>query len=414
VTSEHRYDRTPDGSVWTQTMGTYQSWVRYLEVFDHVSVAARVREIDKVSDDWKRADGDGICFIPVPNYHGPLQYLLNSRQVRRAVQGVIRPTDALILRLPSQLAACINSELLNTGHPYGVEVVGDPYDVFSLGAMRHPLRPFFRWWFSTMLRKQCARSCAAAYVTKETLQHRYPCSNLMFCFSDVELPEEAFKTKNSIIRPWNSLLKQDTRKNMGIDSQVRLIFVGTLAQLYKAPDILIEALTLCIINEGLNLHLNVLGDGKYRQWLEKKAEKYGIGRHVAFLGQVLSGETVRSYLDQADLFVLPSRQEGLPRAMIEAMARGLPCIGTNVGGIPELLPEEDIIPPNDRKSLARKICEVVKDPERMGRMSIRNYEKAKEYKDEILRERRIAFYLEVRHRMQDWLNDGKNNQDPFR
>jgi glycosyltransferase involved in cell wall biosynthesis len=116
---------------------------------------------------------------------------------------------------------------------------------------------------------------------------------------------------------------------------------------------------------------------------------------------------VRDELDQADLFILASYQEGLPRAMIEAMARALPCIGSTVGGIPELLAPEDIVPPGDVAALSAKIREVVTNPERMARMSARNLEKAKEYTNEILRERQIAFYNYVRKSTQDWLNAQK-------
>ena len=58
--------------------------------------------------------------------------------------------------------------------------------------------------------------------------------------------------------------------------------------------------------------------------------------------------------------------------MVEAMARGLPCIGTTVGGIPELLPEEDLVPPNDAAALSRRMEEVLLDTERMSAMSVRN------------------------------------------
>jgi len=103
------------------------------------------------------------------------------------------------------------------------------------------------------------------------------------------------------------------------------------------------------------------------------------------------------------LFVLPSRTEGLPRAMIEAMARGLPCVGSAVNGIPELLPVEDMVPPNDVPALAEKIREVLTNPERMAQMSARNLDKAREYADNVLYERRTAFYQHLKAETEAWL-----------
>src|SRR5205809_1714074 len=119
----------------------------------------------------------------------------------------------------------------------------------------------------------------------------------------------------------------------------------------------------------------IVGSGGYQAQLEARAAALGIGTRVQFRGQLAAAEAVRAELDRADLFVLPSRQEGLPRAMIEAMARGLPCIGSTVGGIPELLAAEDMVPPNDASALARKIREVLADPSRLARMSVRNLAK---------------------------------------
>ena len=130
---------------------------------------------------------------------------------------------------------------------------------------------------------------------------------------------------------------------------------------------------------------------------------------MRFLGQLSAGEAVRALLDAADLFLLPSRTEGLPRAMIEAMARALPCIGSTVGGIPELLAPEDMVPPGDAGALARKIREVVTDPERMCLMSARNLEVAREYRDDLLRERRTAFYRHVRTQTEQWLQHGAHH-----
>ena len=217
-----------------------------------------------------------------------------------------------------------------------------------------------------------------------------PCEGRVYSthYSDVELPELAFAP-----------LSRPTRQN---DCLIRLIFVGTLEQLYKAPDVLLDAVGQCF-RQGLDLELVLVGRGKYQQQLEARAEALGLGLRVRFLGQLPAGEAVRNDLDRADLFVLPSRQEGLPRAMIEAMARGLPCIGSTVGGIPELLEAENLVPPGDAMALAAKIREVVTDPERMARMSARNLAKAREYSDEVLRERRLAFYRYVREATETWI-----------
>jgi len=207
-------------------------------------------------------------------------------------------------------------------------------------------------------------------------------------FSDVELPNVVFASA-----------PRDFRLNVGSRT---LIMVGSLAQLYKAPDVLIDAVAICV-RDGLDLRLRIVGDGKYRGELEALASARALGERVAFCGQAIGDVAVRRELDGADLFVLPSHQEGLPRAMIEAMARALPCVGSTVGGIPELLPSDALVSPGDAASLARKLREVVVDPVRMSLMSARNLDKAREYTTEVLRPRRISFYKHLRTETDRWL-----------
>jgi glycosyltransferase involved in cell wall biosynthesis len=390
VTVEQRFARTPDGAVWAPTIFSYSFWLRYLEIFDRVRVVARVREVPAVPLDWKRTDGEGVSFAALPHYLGSWEYLLRAWQIQRAAIDAVGKKDAVILRVSSQIAACIEPQLRRSSHPYGLEVVGDPYDVFAPGSVKHPLRRFFRWWFPRQLRHQCAGACAAAYVTEHTLQSRYPPAPEAFSthYSSIELPDAAIVAAP---RP----LEREKHS-------FTLITVATLAQLYKAPDVLIDAVTTCV-KEGLDLKLILVGDGKHRSELEARAAAQGLRERVCFHGQLPAGDAVRAQLDQADLFVMPSYQEGLPRAMIEAMARALPCIGSTVGGIPELLPDEDMVPPSDVTALAGKIREVVIDTERMARMSARNLNKAREYSEEILRERRNSFYRCVREKTEEWL-----------
>lgn len=274
-------------------------------------------------------------------------------------------------------------------------MVGDPYDVFAPGAVKHPLRPFFRWWYPRGLKRQCAHACAASYVTEEALQRRYPPA------------PGAFATHYSSIELNDSWLVDAPRPLQSKD-EFTLLFVGTLDQLYKAPDVLIDAVALCAA-QGLNLKLNIAGEGQFMAQLQAQAQSLGIAGRVNFLGQLRAGGAVQEQMDKADLFVLPSRQEGLPRVIIEAMARAMPAIGSTVGGIPELLPPEAIVQPGDREGLARKIGEFLRDPQRMARDSARNLENARGYREEILRERRIALYKHVRARTEAWLGENKNS-----
>lgn len=390
VVTEQRFARSPDGRVWAQTMCDYSFWQRYLEVFDSVNVVARANDVSSAPPDWKRADGPGVSLSCVPFYLGPWQYLSQARRVRRAAIESIDRDDAVVLRIPGHLSSCVGAFLERTNHPFAVEVVGDPYDMFAPGAVRHPLRPYFRWWFTRQLRQQCARARACSYVTEQALQRRYPPG------------EHAFATHYSSVQLAPMSSDVPPRLPHERSGPRVLVTVGSLAQAYKALDVLLDAVAACV-GRGLDLQLVLIGDGKLRRRLQSRPATVSLGPRVRFLGQLTSGEAVRAELDRADLFVLPSRAEGLPRVLIEAMARALPCIASDVGGVPELLSREDLVPSDDTVALADKIRQVVTDPARMARMSSRNVETAKQYGEEKLRSRRVAFYRHVRDMTQTWL-----------
>ncbi len=389
VTVSARFSVTPDGSLFTAngSLG-HRFWTRYLDVYDTVKLLVRAQIIDRPLENWHKVSGPGISPVILPYFEGPWQYLKTSQSMKRVIKRTITRDDTIHLRIPDTIATQV-FYLLPPERPFGAEVTGDPYDVFAPGAVRHPLRPFFRRWFSRQLRGQCARASAAAYVTEGALQRRYPPAPGAFVthYSSIELGEDAFASA--------------PRAVTDAPAAPRLLTVGSLAQLYKGPDVLIDTVALCA-RGGLDLELTIVGDGKHRAELEARTAAAGVGGRVHFPGQLPAGEAVRAQLDRADLFVLPSRTEGLPRALIEAMARALPCLGSSVGGIPELLPAEDRVPPGDAAALAAAIRAVVTDPARMTRMSARNLSKAREYHEDILRERRIAFYRYVKEKTEEW------------
>ncbi len=269
--------------------------------------------------------------------------------------------------------------------------MGDPYDVFQPGGVIHALRPLFRVWFTAELKRLCGAACAAAYVTRHALQSRYPCPAFSISFSDVEIGPDA-------------LVQSPRDGTVHHSGPPRLICVGTLAQMYKGVDVLLRAMATCA-HQGFPLSLTVVGEGRHRPEMEQLAANLALSDCVHFAGQLPAGQAVREALDAADLFVMPSRVEGLPRAMVEAMARALPCLGSNIGGIPELIPPDSIVPVGDDAALASAMMTVLQDPERMGRMSAENLARAQEFREELLLESRTQFLTLIRDRTAEWIGN---------
>jgi glycosyltransferase involved in cell wall biosynthesis len=105
----------------------------------------------------------------------------------------------------------------------------------------------------------------------------------------------------------------------------------------------------------------IVGDGPGRAALTAEVDRLRLGRTVELLGE---RDDVRELMAQADIFVLSSRSEGLPLSILEAMAAGLPVVGSAVGGIPELAEGCGfVVPPGDPDALAVTLGRLVADPE---------------------------------------------------
>ncbi len=371
-------------------------WERYLDVFDVVNIVSRAMLVERVPDDWQQVNGTNVLFRALPDFQGPWQFLKRYPAVRAAIHSVAPDRGAVILRVGSQIANLMENALGENARPFGLEVGGDPWAVLAPGVLDHPLRPFFRWHFSRRLRRQCQRAAGVSYVTKRSLQERYPSKSVSFSVSDVELPPEAFVSQEAAVASLACRIPVHDQPGA-----YRLVTVGAMEQLYKGADVLIEAVARCV-QGGLDLTAVVVGDGRYRPALMAQAERAGVGARIEFTGQIAAGEPVRRILDSADLFIMPSRTEGLPRALLEAMARGLPCIGSAVGGIPELLEPGDLVPADDSGVLAARIRDVVRDPARKAAMSVRNIRVARGYSSATLDERRRSFLRHIRDLTKVW------------
>jgi glycosyltransferase involved in cell wall biosynthesis len=390
VIGEKLLRRDHNGRYWTDSAldATYYHQL-YLRVFDQVKVVAKVEEAQPLRE-WRRVDDELVSVCPFPNFVGPRGFAHMLPSVLWTASRAVGPHDAVILRGGGVLSLSLESHLRAARHPFGLEVTGDPRDIFAPGSADHRLGWFFRWWFSHELTRLAASASAIAYVTAKRLQQGYPPNADAFVthYSRVSLPDVAFAS--------------GPRHHGAVKSPYRLVAVGAMARPYKGHDVLIHALRHCI-DRGVDLTLTLVGDGKHRAELESLAASLSVKDRVTFTGELAGPQAVRQVLAGSDLFVHPSKAEGLPRAVIEAMAQALPCVATVVGGTPELLPPEDLVEPGDASALAEKIRTVVCEPSRMDQMSRQNLLKARDYCDRELHPRRDAFYQHVRERTEEFL-----------
>jgi glycosyltransferase involved in cell wall biosynthesis len=167
--------------------------------------------------------------------------------------------------------------------------------------------------------------------------------------------------------------------------------IGTLDHKLKGVHDAIKALAILRKRTGKPFVFRHLGPGESAGY-ELLARKEGLSDIVQFDGMVPSGEAVLDWLDGVDLYIQPSYQEGVPRAVIEGMSRGCPVIGSTAGGIPELLPDLWLHKPGDYQMLAGLMQKILEDETVQENMARRNFALAKTFTSDVLMPKRRAFW----------------------
>lgn len=382
VVIEQRFYRCDQDNFWTDNAFPYVFWTRYLNVFTSVNIVARVNEVSSPRADWRRVDGPNVNFVNLPAYIGPIEfikilpYLIRILRKRRFVERNI------IYRVPGILSTFYNLFAVKSSQCFGVEVVGDPADVFAEGASKHFFRPFFKWLFVKMLKAQCQGAVSLSYVTEFSLQQRYPPNSFAFSthYSSIQLDADDF-TKRLVY---------------SISQQIKIVCIGNLTQPYKGCDFMLQALAQ-LKRQKIDCHVTWVGGGYLLTDMQQLAKELGVYGNIEFVGNLASRQLIKEQLDRADMFVLTSRQEGLPRVLIESMARSLVCIATNVGGVKELISKELIIERDNKDQLVEVIERVSQQSEQqLLDIAVVNYNKALEYNDASLGKRRLAMYQHLK------------------
>lgn len=369
-----------DGNVYIGTAFSNSALECYFQHFDHVTML--VRRADIALDDMKRLSGmnkvttDRLSVIFLPNPTADLKSYLNPRlhkEYRRTVIEQITPEKAVIIRVPSTSGTIAADYCHKNGKLFLAEAIGCPWDSLWNHSLKGKiLAPQAR----ENLRRVMRNAPFSVYVTNAFLQRRYPTKGITAAISDVELQP----MEQSVLDARLAHIRNHTGK-------IKIATSGGLVA-YKGQQFVIQALAKLKSQGNTDFEYHLAGSGD-DETLRDLAVKLSVKDQVIFEGR-LAHERMFAWLDEMDLYIQPSLQEGLPRAVMEAMSRGLPALGARTGGIPELLGENYIFPRKDVEAIAR-ILQAITQKE-MESMAACNFERAKDYQKETLDKRRYALY----------------------
>lgn len=350
---------------------------RYTKVFEEVAIVSRQEEIDYKPENMSLSTGERLEFIKVPDFKSIKNYPKKAA-ANKIINREVKNADCVIARLPSTVGNTAIKYAKRYNKPYLVEVVGCAWD----GYWNHSLVGKAIALPSFMKMKNLVKNGAyALYVTNEFLQNRYPTRGKEINCSNVSLVE--FDDK---------VLEKRLDKISGLNKNTKLI-IGTTAAIdvrFKGQQYVIEALAKLKEQGIVNYEYQLVGGGD-SSYLKSIAEKYDIIEQVKILGSMPHSDVFK-WLDTIDIYVQPSRQEGLPRALIEAMSRGIPAFGAKTAGIPELI-EKEFIFTNTRKNID-EICDILEsfNKELMLKQAKRNFNQSQNYDRELIEDRRSTFF----------------------
>jgi len=369
VCLEHRFYEY-SGHTYTKLAFSYEYWRDYLSHFDGVAVIARVQQIPSVEPGMVRVDGPGVTVEPIPYYVGPREFVSTIPALMSRMVMLAKKYDRFLLRT-GNVANLLWLLLIIKRKPYLREYPGNVWEGVVGFAGENLAIKSLAWFLHYFARIQGRFSVANSFVSRYC-EGLYGSKRPGYVFSSFALDEVSTLKESFDIA----------------EVGVRIISVGRLEG-EKGHASLIDAVGK--LQSRCRVVLEFVGDGSKLNQLRERAKMAGV--EAVFLGAITDRGRLFEALSQADIFVIPSLTEGMPRALLEAMAVGLPCVGSRVGGIPEVLDEKFLYSPGDSFELACLIERLVADPDLRRQQGHRNRSLVRHrYSRQEMRAQKSAFW----------------------
>jgi glycosyltransferase involved in cell wall biosynthesis len=246
------------------------------------------------------------------------------------------------------------------------KLCGIPCVVRTVHGLREPFdgMPAIKMNFYEAIERTVHRSCVDSIIgVSSQIESKYKSegqvSRVTCIRNGIDLDGKSIQTDR-----WR------TRKELGIDSETCVI--GTVGRLTPVKGIpyLLEAARI-LLRQGANVKVLVVGDGSIRLDLMAQTHSLGIAYNVVFLGH---REDTDALLQALDIFVLSSLSEGIPMALLEAMAASRAVVASRVGGIPEIIEdgfEGYLVEPMDTDNLVERCRRLIESPDVARKMGER-------------------------------------------
>lgn len=353
-------------------------WDNYLCFFSSIVVFGRY----SINEKNKKVLSSGDCrctFVLTKNFSSTKSLFIQYGLLKKEIKKEIQDADIVLVRLPSTLGFVAAQIAKYEKKKIIVEQVGNAKEALFthgsfLGKIAAPI-------FHSINKKITANADYVVYVTRHKLQKNYPAPKaLIASISDVFIP--------NIISANHLNRKKFTNKILKIG------LIGGFDARYKGQDILLKAVNYLpeVIKKDIELYF--IGKGNY-DWVLEISKQLGLENNIKYIGPKEAGIEIFDFLEDMSIYAQPSRTEGMPRSLLEAMSRGCPVIGSNVGGISDVVDPIFIHKSGDYLTLSKHIKLLYYDRDLLCKQAIRSIYEIQPYLKSRLDQKRKNFFSQI-------------------